>query len=66
MVSTRSAHGTPIALKSVILLQDYMPNGSVAPYGTSLHSGSKHCVCTEKGQHGGEQGWDMALVNKCR
>lgn len=62
MVPVRSAHATPIALKSIIRLQDYILDGGVAPYGAraALHSGSKHRVSAGKDQHRGEQGWDMA------
>lgn len=62
MVSIKIAHGTPIALKGVIPLQDYMPGGGTAPCGAhaSFHFGSKHPVCTGKDQHGREQSWGMA------
>lgn len=62
MVSIKSAHGTPTALKSIILFQDYILDGGVAPCGAHapLHSGSKHCVSTGRDQHKEEQGWDMA------
>lgn len=62
MVSIKSARGTPIALQSIIPLQDHMPDRGIAPRGAHapFQFGSKHRACTGKDQHGEEQGWDMA------